>query len=1187
MPYIKRIEINGFKTFGLKTTLTFDRGFTAITGPNGSGKTNIMDAVLFCLGELSAKRLRAENFSALIFNGGENSNIKKNRAKVLIQFDNSDGRLPVETATVTISREIDKKGESIYRINGRRVPRSHLLEVLSVAGISPYGHNIIPQGMLTRMAEISTHERRKIIEDMLGIAQYDAEKAKAEVKLKEADMSIKTALGQISEVQKRVESLERERNNLLRYNFIKREINYLESIKISREIRNLQSATKKVSQDIANLEEKNKRLLESRESLRLKRREIESELRKLGFEETEEKRNRIVEIQINIGSLKSRLNDLSAKIRNGKANIERLKRLRENLQQQSKAIIEEIKNSEDKIKQLNLTLNQLDKKIKEKQASFDHASNEISKIRSAFEQKAKKVNELEKQLNQLHEEKVNIEGEYAKIQSRISVYSQRLEDLKKRRKELRASYRKLRESLIELQEIVKKQAEQLRNLQATLERKKRQRALLEKEIKEAERIAEVAREALVEFEAQKNLIQKIGSEEVALKSIEELGSLGVIEGIHGRLRNLIKIKRGYERAVEAAASGWLNSLVVEDLDVAFTCIETLKRMKLGRVKIIPLNGLSLNNKANNLKAPNIEGVKEKIISFVKCERRYEPAVNFVLGDTLLALSEDSAIRASKEGFRVVTLSGDLYEAGGGVESGFHRTLIDLSSFVPSEKALKSLDRAVKTLKNHLENRENIIAEIEEEITKNQSEIVDLSESTGKLESEVSRVRKSIAQTESNIKQVENKIANLSSQIEKDKAQISSFEIRLNEITEKEKFLKEELRRVRDEIDLLKVHDAEARREEISREIILLKENYNNVESKISTLKSKIENVLKRSLENLSSQINNVSNQISTLEKEVNEALKEREETQKILGELERKKEEIARELVSVKEESKKFTSQIDALDNELTKLDKEYEESMRELNELRLKMQAMKLQMNRCWEQLKIRGYESPLDESQDIFREKDVDKQLELMRRELKSIGAVNQLAEVQYAEQVSRYKELSVRLNELEREKLAILKFIEEIEQKKYRVFMDAFNKINERINLYFSKLTGGGNASLKLENPENPFAGGVDMIVQFPGKSPILVSGASSGERSVSAVAFLFALQEFSPASFYLFDEIDAHLDAFHVERLGELLSEEASKSELQFIIITLKPEMISKADRIYGVYSQNGISHIVSTTFKGAT
>ncbi len=1186
MPYIKRIEINGFKTFGLKTTLSFDRGFTVITGPNGSGKTNIMDAVLFCLGELSAKRLRAENFSALIFNGGEKSNIRKKRAKVLIQFDNSDGRLPVDTTTVTISREIDRKGESVYRINGRRVPRSHLLEVLSVAGISPYGHNIIPQGTLTRMAEISTHERRKIIEDMLGIAQYDAEKAKAEAKLKEADISIKTALGQISEVQKRVEDLERERNNLLRYNFIKKEINYLESIKISRKIRELETAIKRISQEIANLEEKNKQMAEKRETLRLKRREIENELRKLGFEERGDKQNRIVKIQIEIGSLKSRLSDLSAKIRDREANIKRLEKLKANFQRQTETLKEEIKKSEEKLKQLTATIDQLDKKIREKQVLLSSISSEINKIRSTFKEKAEKANELETQLNQLQEERVNIEGEYARIQSRINVYSQRLKELKRRRKELKASYERLQESLIELQEIAKKQAEQLKNLREILEKRRRQRALLEKEVKEAERIVEIAQEALIEFGAQKDLIQKIRSEEIALKNIEELSALGVIEGIHGRLRNLIKIKRGYEKAVEAAASGWLNSLVVEDLDVAFTCIETLKRMKLGKVKIIPLNGLSPNNKRNSkIEAPNIEGVKEKIISFVKYEKQYEPAVNFVLGDTLLALNEDSAIRASKEGFRAVTLNGDLYEAGGGVESGFHRTPIDLSSFVPSEKALKNLDRAVKTLKNHLENRENIIAEIEEEIDKNQSEIVSLSESIGKLESEVNRVRKSVAQTELNIRQVEDKIANLSNQIKKDREQIASFEIRLREINDMEKLIKEELQRVKNEVDLLKMHDAETQREKIMHEIILLKENYNNVEYEISTLKSKIENILKRSLENLTSQINDISKQISAAEKEIEETLKEREETKKRIEDLEREKEEIDKELISAKEETKKFTSQIDALDYELMKLEKEYEESIRELNELKLKMQTMKLQMNRYWEQLKMRGYEKPLD-TQATFQKIEIDRQLELMKKELEGIGAVNQLAETQYREQVSRYKELSVRLNELEREKLAILKFIDEIEQKKYRVFMDAFNKINERINTYFFRLTGGGSASLKLENPENPFAGGVDMMVQFPGKSPILVSGASSGERSVSAVAFLFALQEFSPASFYLFDEIDAHLDAFHVERLGELLSEEASKAKLQFIIITLKPEMISKADRIYGVYSQNGVSHVVSTTFKRA-
>jgi len=173
---------------------------------------------------------------------------------------------------------------------------------------------------------------------------------------------------------------------------------------------------------------------------------------------------------------------------------------------------------------------------------------------------------------------------------------------------------------------------------------------------------------------------------------------------------------------------------------------------------------------------------------------------------------------------------------------------------------------------------------------------------------------------------------------------------------------------------------------------------------------------------------------------------------------------------------------------------------------------------------------------------------------------------------------------MNELEREKQAIISFMDEIERKKRKIFMEAFNKINEKFAEFFSKLTGGGEAALKLDNPEEPFAGGMDMIVQFVGKPPIPVNGASSGERSVAAVAYIFALQDFSPAAFYLFDEVDAHLDAFHVSRLGELLGEESVKS--QFLVVTLKPEMVSKAKSIYGVYEYSGVSHVVSTVFKEA-
>jgi chromosome segregation protein len=234
MPYIKKIELKGFKSFGPKTaTVTLDKGFTAITGPNGSGKTNIADAVLFGLGELSARRMRAASFSKLIYHGYPDLQIKKaTSAKVVIQFDNSDNSLPVDTQTVTISRELNRAGQSIYRLNGRRISRTHIMNILSMAGISPTGHNVVLQGIITRIAEISSHDRRKMISDMVGIAQYDAEKAEAENKLRAAEISIRTAMGRIDEVQKRVDDLERERNELLRYMFLQKEIKRFEAMKI-------------------------------------------------------------------------------------------------------------------------------------------------------------------------------------------------------------------------------------------------------------------------------------------------------------------------------------------------------------------------------------------------------------------------------------------------------------------------------------------------------------------------------------------------------------------------------------------------------------------------------------------------------------------------------------------------------------------------------------------------------------------------------------------------------------------------------------------------------------------------------------------------------------------------------------------------------------------------------------------
>jgi chromosome segregation protein len=298
-----------------------------------------------------------------------------------------------------------------------------------------------------------------------------------------------------------------------------------------------------------------------------------------------------------------------------------------------------------------------------------------------------------------------------------------------------------------------------------------------------------------------------------------------------------------------------------------------------------------------------------------------------------------------------------------------------------------------------------------------------------------------------------------------------------------------------------------------------------------------------------------------------------------IAELDKNRMELSKAVFSAREEAKKFTTHIDAIDSELRLYDAEYEQAEMLLNQLQLSVQTYGLKLSQYMNQLRSFGYDKPVETTQKQVEEAETT--VKMMRFELERIGAVNQLALSHYAEQISRYRELSLRLNELEREKQAIVQFMDEIEAKKRRVFMDAFGKINTNLQIYFSKLTGGGTSNLQLENPEDCFVGGIDMLVQFPNKPSIIVSGASGGERSVAAVAFIFALKDFTPAAFYILDEIDAHLDAFHVSKLADLLLEESEK--IQFIVITLKPEMVNRAQRVYGVYERNGVSSVITTKF----
>jgi chromosome segregation protein len=1178
MPYIKKIELKGFKSFGPETVkVVLDKGFTAITGPNGSGKTNIVDAVLFSLGELSTRRLRAENAAKLIFHGSEKAELERAKmAKVIIQFDNSDSRMPVDTTTVTISREVYRNGQSVYRLNGRRISRTHGLEIFSMAGISSTSQNIILQGMITRLTDISPPERRKIIEDLIGIAQYDAEKAEAEERLRAADVSIRTAMGRIDEVQKRVDDLERERNELLRCNFIQDEIKKFEAIKLSHDMTQTQKKVEEASSQADKARNEVDKLRQLREGRRSKRREIEGEWRKLSSEIVEEGGSQVLKVQIRIGELKSKLTELTSKITSGKTSLDGFKRIRVNDVQQYQAIRNEIHENRLKIKKSRSEYEGLLCQINTKQTEHDALASETAQLWENMGENSKRIHEIEQRLDSDYKRLALLRSEHIKSQSIIKIRLRRLKDLNERGERFTSTLGELQKSLTELEKVQKEQKAQLKSLERTLEHRIVQKEAIEKEIAEAGKIADSAREAVIEFVTQRELAETVAAEEKALRSIEELGDLGVIKGVYGRLRNLIKIDKAYQQAIDAAASGWLDAIVVKDFDAAFACTETLRRMRLGRIKIIPLQG-ALNPKS--LKIPERQDVTGLATVFMKYEKQYEPAIHFVFGDTLIVSDDKTAFALSNEGYRTVTINGDLYEVGGAFESGYYRAPIDFSTIIPSETAIKSLDEAVNALHQHLSRRGIDIVSFEEEMDKTRVEITRLSEAIVTLDREMVRVKRNVKRTKSNVKRVNHYISRLKDEVENEKTQVWLSRAERGSIQKEMHKLQKELGSLRRKTDPSHIQEMEVKREQVAEEIITLRQKLGTIQTEISTLQSQFDNVLRVGYQNAKIQISKVEQQLKKVEKEVEEAIQERESLKQELSELEKNRVKLSKTVLSARDEAKNFTAQIDDIDKELRKLDSEYEQADRLLNQIQLNIQTSLLQVEQHRSQLRQFGYEQPFEVT--LRQVEEAETSMRMMQFELDRIGAVNQLALSHYAEQISRYRELSLRLNELEREKQAIVQFMDEIELKKRRVFTEAFEKIQTNLGKYFSKLTGGGNATLKLENPEEPFAGGIDMIVQFPNKPSIVVSGASGGERSVAAVAFIFALKEFTPASFYILDEVDAHLDAFHVSRLGDLLLEESEKT--QFIAITLKPEMVNKAQRVYGVYERNGVSNVISAKF----
>ena len=1178
MVYIRRIDLRGFKTFGKKVSLNLDRGLTVVTGPNGSGKSNIVDSVKFALGELSAKELRGGTITDLIHRGSPHATARS--AYVGIQFDNEDRRIPVDADAVTISREFRRGGEGIYRLNGRRVSRKQLTDILSSADIQVSGHNIVQQHAITRLAEVTHEERRRIIEDMIGIAVYDSKKAEAELQLQQAELNIKVASARTDEVRSRVEALEKERNDYLRSQQLKKEASRLQAQLASSKIAELQT-------EIARLRQESSEKQQTIEHMRSRKDEVSKERQRIevergAYEETvlDKGSTDLFNIERAIGDANAAMAGLNAEIKSSEKTITSLETQRTELEKHIEQVAQSIEQSKSDLENCKTRLSELAIVIDAKRKERDTLSQSLAESRKRIGEKSSEANAIEAQIAELTKRMIELDAQAKISSSKVTALEGHIQTLESRQEEFEGLSASLKSRMEELAKLLDEEKSRLNTIQTSLIEYTKAEQEKQTEIAHAAEVSKKARLTLAEVETQKNVTEALTSDDRALELIEGMGRTGAIAGVYGRLCDLMRFKEEHRKAIEAASAGWLKSVVVKDIESAIGCIESLKRTKVGRVKLIPVQSLS---GAKEHEAPSrIEGILGIIAGFVEPLGPFEPAVHFVFGDTMLAATQRSAFLASLEGHRAVSLAGDLYEPGGGMEIGYYREPLDARTLVPSESTLTDVASAVASLEDLLERSKKDLQRLREGIlnlTDSKAASTNLIQA---MEREAETIKQELERAARNTENSTSRITALEQEIEYENSVVNSSISTKQELQNKFDLLvkgKSSFELNVRSAELVELEDRHAAFYDALNKLI---QERLELESRVSTLESSIA-AQEQSREQMKSQTESLENQIMEERPRISAATESLRSQQEVLGQLQKQRQDVSTHLTSAKTKRGEFERVLKRLESELMATINKLEPLNREVAELGSTIKEKEMRASLLWIEIKQLGYNELLEV--DPQQLPSLEASLSSLRHELESIGAINELAVSQYEDQKNNYKQLATRIYEIEKERHAIIQFMNELDKKKHDMFMRAFNQVNDAFEEVFTKVTGSGRGRMILEFPEDPFKGGVDMMLEFPGKSEMTISSASGGEKSVSTVCFLLALQAIHPMPFYMFDEIDAHLDVVNSQRLAELLRDRSKGS--QFVVVSLKDTAISRANKAYGVFIQDGVSQIVSMPMAEAT
>ena len=1174
--YLKSIEVNGFKSFANKIVFKFNHGITCIVGPNGSGKSNVADAVRWVLGEQSAKSLRGSKMEDVIFSGTQ---LRKPQgsAYVAITLDNSDHSLPIDYNEVTVARRVYRSGESEYLINGTVSRLKDVYSLFFDTGIGKEGYSIIGQGQIEKILNGKPEERRELFDEAAGIVKFKKNKAAAEKSLEAERDNLSRVNDILKELEKQVGPLKEQSETARKYLAFKNELKNLDVNAFLLEIEKIRTA----------LEDDQKRLQIVNDDIEVNKQDYEQTK-----EEYEQIENTIEQLNSIIDSSKNEIheNKLAKERAEGEINV---------INQQIITLKMNDKNIHEQIDRINSQIEAGERELSEYTSQKGNLDTSTSDVEAALEEARKKSSDMAKYIDECQQEIENCKAdiieymhESGTLQAKVGRYDAMLENINFRKTQLnqrllqfksddagdKKELESLEDQLEELEANVKvilagldQATDQLNDNQ---NRNKTNRELIHN-------TNEKLSATKSKMEALRNITERYDGYGNSIRRVMEQKQWN--PGIIGVVADIITVKQEYEVAVETALGGSIQNIVTEDDATAKRMISYLKTNRLGRATFLPLNSITDRGyvRSDVLKEKGVIGVASDL---VEVDPKFNTLAKNLLGKILVVDNIDNAIavaRKNNQSLRLVTIEGELINPGGSMTGGAFRNpsnllgrkreLDELKEQIDNLKSTAakaaSLDEKLKAQRDQLRTdidkfnaelqqaylRKNTLTmsidQVKEKLAESEKVLVSIDKEISELNNQISEInnnKNSLADNNKKHEQMrieaEARIDELEShsQENKDKlaeanAKVSELMIEFNSIKQRDDFIVENIRRI--EIDLDKY------REELESFTSRVESSFAEItelEDKITSIKSDIESK---------------TIHISDNESKVAEFSEKREELQLSHKEFFAKREELSEKIAGLEKDSYKLTSII--------------EKNSEKSDELSSYM----------WEEYEITYSTAKEMRDENLPELPALKKEIAAVKAKIKSLGDVNVNAIDDYKEVSDRYEFLKGQHDDIVSAETNLVNIISELEKSMQEQFAEKFKEIQVMFDKVFKELFGGGRGALELVDTEDLLETGIRIIAQPPGKKLQNMMQLSGGEKSLTAIALLFAIQSLKPSPFCLLDEIEAALDDSNVRRFAKYLNR--LTKDTQFIVISHRKGTMEAADILYGITMQEkGVSTLVS-------